>query len=303
APYILDRTTSAVWRINLQTVKATLVIREGLEAAGAVAGAPNLLTAGGPDVLVLDAANVLWRWRPSDEAGKGTLTLVRIKGAAEWGDDVIAIGTYIRRPEAGLYNFYVVDPSEKQIFSYSPALDGSGYHGQPTGRLATTRSVDRMTSLYIDGDIFVTENGKIARFVSGHSEGWEAADPGDTLLRVAPEYTFVTSGSDRRRGVLYGYDPGNARIVAFDKADGTFREQYRLPPDNGGWEDLRSMYVVDGADGLPPVLFWISSDTLHRSVLAPLAAGVPSPSPGATGPAGSGEPSGSGAAPPSPGAP
>jgi hypothetical protein len=303
APYILDRTTSAVWRINLQTVKATLVIREGLAAASATAAAPNLLTAGGPDVLVLDEANVLWRWRPSDAAGKGTLTRVSIKGAAEWGDDVIAIGTYIRLPEAGLYNFYVVDPSEKQIFSYSPAADGRGYPGAPTGRLATTRSVDRMTSLYIDGDIFVTENGKIARFVSGNSEGWEAAEPGDTVLRVAPEYTFVTSGSDRRQGVLYGYDPGNARIVAFDKADGTFREQYRLPPDNGGWGDLRSMYVVDGANGLPPVLFWISSDTLHRSVLAPIAAGGPSPSPGATGPAGSGEPSGSGVVPPSPGAP
>jgi hypothetical protein len=296
APYILDRTTSAVWRINLQTVRATLVIREGLEAAGAVAGAPNLLTAGGPDVLVLDAANVLWRWRPSDEAGKGTLTRVRINGATEWGDDVIDIGTYIRLPEAGLYNFYVVDPSEQQIFSYSPAADGSGYPGRPTGRLATARAVDRMTSLYIDGDIFVTENGKIARFVSGNSEGWEANEPGDTLLRPVPEYTFIASGSDRRQGVLYGYDAANARIVAFDKADGTFREQYRLTSEDGGWDDLRSMYVVDGADGLPSVLFWISSGVLHRSVLAP-SDGTVSPSPGPSEPAGSGVPPDAGASP------
>jgi hypothetical protein len=303
APYVLDRTTSAVWRINLQTARANLVIREATEAAGAVAAKPKLLATGGPDVLVLDARNVLWRWRPAEEPGQGKLSRIRVTGAAEWGDDVIAIGTFIRLPEAGLYNFYVIDPSEKQILGYSPAADGGGFPVRPTGRLATARSVDQMTSLYIDGDIFVTENGKMVRFVSGNSQGWNAVDPGDTLLRPAPEYTFLTSGSDRRQGTLYGYDKANARIVAVDKGDGTFREQYRLPADNDGWKDLRSMYVVDGADDLPPVLFWISSDILHRSVLAPLPDDSASPSPGSSGPAGSGGPTGSGAPSPSAGAP
>jgi hypothetical protein len=301
APYVLDRTTSAVWRLNLQTALASLVIRAGTEAAGATAAAPTHLTTGGPDLLVLDAGNILWRWRPSDAAGKGTLTRVRINGAAEWGDDVIAIGTYIRLPEAGLYNFYIIDPSEQQILGYSPAADGSGFPARPSGRLATARSVDLMTSLYIDGDIFVTEDGEMVRFVSGNSEGWEAVDPGDTLLRGAPEYTYISSGSDRRQGLLYGYDSANARIVAVDKADGSFREQYRLPAGNAGWEDLRAMYVVDGAEDVPPSLFWISSDVLHRSVLAPLPDDTASPSPGASGPAGSDGPSGSAvASPPAP---
>ncbi len=211
---------------------------------------------------------------------------------------MIAIGTYIRLPEAGLYNFYVVDPSEKQILGYSPAADGSGFPARPTGRLATARSVDLMTSLYIDGDIFVTEDGEMVRFVSGNSEGWKAVPPGDTILRDEPDFTFLTSGSDRRQGLLYGYDKANARIVAVDKADGTFREQYRLPEGNDGWADLRSMYVVEGADDLPPVLFWISKDILHRSVLTPLDGREPSESPGASGPAGSGEPSASGSTPP-----
>jgi hypothetical protein len=158
-----------------------------------------------------------------------------------------------------------------------------------------------MTSLYIDGDIFVTEDGEMVRFVSGNSEGWEAVDPGDTLLRGAPEYTYISSGSDRRQGLLYGYDSANARIVAVDKADGSFREQYRLPAGNAGWEDLRAMYVVDGAEDVPPSLFWISSDVLHRSVLAPLPDDTASPSPGASGPAGSDGPSGSAvASPPAP---
>jgi hypothetical protein len=291
APFILDRTTKAVWRINLETRLATLVIQEGTEAAGATAAVPKLMTVGGPDVLVLDTSNVLWRWRASEEAGKGTLARVSIVGAAEWGDDVIGIGTYIRAPEAGLYNFYVIDPSEKQILVYAPRADGGGFPGRPSGRLATARAVDRMTSLYIDGDIFVTEDGKIARFVSGNSEGWDAAEPGDTLLRDAPVYTYVTSGSERRQGLLYAFDGPNARVVAFDKSDGTFREQYRLPAGNAGWADLRAMYVVDGAIDLPPVLYWISGTVLHRSALAPVPDDSASPPPDESVPAGSGEPS------------
>jgi len=301
APYVLDRTTSSVYRLNLQEALANLVIRAGTEAAGATAAAPTHLTTGGPDLLVLDAGNILWRWRPTAEAGKGTLTRVGINGAADWGDDVIAIGTYVRLPGAGLYNFYIIDPSEKQILGYSPHRDGSGFPARPSGRLATARPVDLMTSLYIDGDIFVTEDGKMVRFVSGTSGGWTAVDPGDTLLREPPEYTYLTSGSDRRQGLLYGYDRANARIVAVDKADGSFREQYRLPAGNAGWEDLRAMYVIDGADDVPPMLFWISRDVLHRSVLATLPDGSASPAPGASGPAGSGEPAGSAAAsPPAP---
>ena len=37
---------------------------------------------------ILDAKNVLWRWRPSDTTGKGTLTKVNVQGSASWGDDV-----------------------------------------------------------------------------------------------------------------------------------------------------------------------------------------------------------------------
>ena len=58
------------------------------------------------------------------------------------------------------------------------------------------------------------------------------------------------------------------------------------------------MYVVDGADDVPPTLFWISSDVFHRSVLAPLPDDSASPSPD-----GSGVPAESAGASPSAGAP
>jgi hypothetical protein len=302
APYILDRTTKAVWRINVGERRATAVIREGTEAAGAVAAMPKLMAAGGQDLLILDARNVMWRFRPAAADGRGSLTRVGILGATEWGDDISAIGTYIRIPEQGLYNLYVIDPSAQQILGYSPAADGSGFPARPSGRLATERPVDEMTSLYIDGDIFVAEAGDVVRFVSGNSEGWEAEDPGDLLLRDEPRYSLISSGDARRTGLLFAYDAVNARIVAFNKADGTYHEQYRLADGNVALASLRAMYVVAGAEGEAPELWWIGRSALHRTLLEPVDS-PGGPSLGPSGPAGSpaASPSGgagSGAPPP-----
>jgi len=299
APYVLDRANKAVWRINLSTGKATLVIRQGTKAAGATAAAPRLLSAGGLDLLVLDDRNVVWRFRVTDKKkGTGQLTRVRVNGAPEWGKDVIAIGTFIKIPEAGLYNFYVIDPSEKQILGYSPSADGSGFPARWTGKLSAPRAVDRMTSLYIDGDIFVTEGGSLVRFVSGNSDGWTQKDPGDDLLRGKPNYTLVTSGSDRRKGRLYAYDAANDRIVALDKARGDYIEQYRIAGDPEALADLRGMFVIDGANGEPATLYWLSRDGVHRTILEPIPPDSASPSagpaasdaPAASGPASSGAP-------------
>ena len=103
-----------------------MIFREGNKAAGQTQGVPKLLAVGGRDLLMVDSRNVIWRWRPANTTGKGTITRVRVSGASEWGADVLAVGTFIRDREANLYNFYVVDVSAEQILRYSPAADGGG---------------------------------------------------------------------------------------------------------------------------------------------------------------------------------
>ncbi len=302
APYVLDAATASVYRIDLAEKKATIVFREGTKAAGKTQAAPRLLSAGGRDVLILDAKNVLWRWIPADATGKGTTKTVNVLGASEWGDDVIAIGTYLRDAKAGLYNLYVVAPSAQQILAYMPSADGGGYPNTPANRLATARPVSDMTSLYIDGDIYVTEAGTIVRFVGGKSEGWEAEAPPDSAIRTAPTYTLVTSGTGRREGRLYGYDPLNHRVVALGKAKGTYLEQYRLSGDPS-FVDIRGWYVEPGGGDLPDTLVWIDPTGLHRAVLeatavAPGGSASPGASTGTDGSAGpASSPASSGAVP------
>ncbi len=297
ASYVIDRATRSVYRIDLKARKATLVARYGQKASGATVAAPRFLgTGGNSDLLILDSKNTLWRWRPADGAGKGTLVKINVDGAKSWGDDIKGFGTYLRDAEKTLYNLYVVDPSEQQIQVYYPSADGGGFPDKGAPWLATTRDVSAMSSIYIDGDLYAANAGELNRFVAGKSEGWDAAAPDDTLLRPAPVYSMVAGGVglERRTGWVYAYDKPNARIVAMNKSDGTYKAQYRLAGGIQGWDDMRAFYVIPGVAEAPATLIWVSKDGLHSSVLVavPDVAPTPPASPAASAsPAGSAKPS------------
>jgi hypothetical protein len=288
APFVLDTATATVYRVDPAEGTATAVFREGNRAAGATQAAPKLLSVGARDLLMVDTKNVVWRWRPANSQGKGTITRVRVSGAGEWGDDVIGIGTFVRNAEAGLYNLYVIDPSAEQILAYTPAADGSGFPQGPSGRLSTARDVTGFGSLFIDGDIWVTDAGDILRIVNGATEGWSAEPPGDAILRPPPEYTHITSGSPRREGILYGFDPASGRVISLNKANGQYLEQYRLAGGSNAWSGLLDWYVEPGVPGEPDAIVWLNATGIHRVTLEPLSTG-PGGSPGAS-PSGSGQP-------------
>jgi hypothetical protein len=225
------------------------------------------VTTAGPDLLVLDVNNVLWRWRPTAEAGKGTLNRVTVEGSAEWGNDVTTMGTFLTDADAdtSLYNLYVVDPSEQQIRAFAPDSAGEGFP-EAAAWLSEPRPVEGVTSIHIDGDIYLADGGAVERFSAGQPDGWEPEAPGDDMLREPPSYDLITAASGRRAGLIYAWDSANARVVAWDKAEATFVEQFQLPEGNEGWADIRAMTVIESADE-PPLLVWVSSDIVHASRL------------------------------------
>ena len=299
APYVLDAGTKTVYRIDLAKGAAAAVFRAGTKINGVALGDPKLITVGGRDLVILDSKSVVWRWTPANTTGRGALHRVIVNGASEWGSDILALGTFIAGANASLYNLYVVDPSRQQIMAYTPGADGNGFPSQPTGRLTTPRDVSGITSMYIDGDIWLADGGALIRLVGGRNDGWTPGDPGDEIVRSAPHFTLVGSGSPRREGKVYGLDPTNQRVLAFQKSDGTFVEQYRLAGGSVAWDNLRSWFVVPGVGDQPDTLFWISGNAMHKTVLEPLATG-PGASPGASGGPGSSG-GGASAAPASPG--
>ena len=290
APYVIDAATATVYRIDLKRKKAVAIVGEGRKSGALKVSTPRFLAVGGRDLLILDKKNVLWRWRPSNDAGKGTLNKVNVNGSSQWGDDITAIGTYLPNVDLGLVNLYVVDPSEQQIRVYFAALDGSGFPNKASGWLATARDVGAMTAMYIDGDIFIVEGGVIERFSSGKSDGWEPKPLPDTLLRTTSTAVLVAGQGDRRKGTVLTYDRDNARLIEYDKASGEYRGQYRLAGGDEGWKDIRGMYVLPGVEDGPPTVVWISAGALHQALLDPVVPEAPSPSASAAPSAGSSTP-------------
>ena len=284
-PYVIDRATKAVYRIGLKNNEATLVVKQGTKNKSGTVANPRYLGVGGQDLLILDAKNVLWRWRPSNDAGKGTLTKVTLQGSASLGDDIMGINTFLRPGTRGLYNLYIVDPSEQQIRAYSPAADGSGFPAKATQWLATARDVSAMTSTFVDGDLFAADAGALVRFVGGKNEGWTAKAPKDSLLRGAPAYSIIAAGPARREGQIFAFDKPNRRVIALAKVDGKYIAQYRLAGHVPDWDDMRAMYIIPGVDPEPSTLVWMSHDGVHQAILVavPDVGPVVVPSPSASG--------------------
>jgi len=280
-PYVIDRTSKAVYRVNLKNKTATLVAKSGTKTKAGTVATPRFLGVGGQDLLILDSKNVLWRWRPADDTGKGTLTKPTLQGAASLGDDILGINTFLRPGTRGLYNLYIVDPSEQQIRAYSPAADGGGFPAKPTDWLATARDVSKMTSTFVDGDIYVADGGSLFKYTAGKDGGWAAKAPKDLLLRPAPTYSIVAAGPARAQGAIYGFDLPNARLIAVAKADGTYQSQYRLAVGARDWSDLRAMYIVPGSADGPATLVWMSSTGVSQAILVAVPDSGPQASPSA----------------------
>jgi hypothetical protein len=287
APYVLDNASKTVWRIDLAKKTATAVLKSGQRTASGRVANPKFLTVGGPDVLVLDDKNQLWRWRPANNSGRGTLVRIPVKNSASWGSDVKDLSTFVANFDAAFYKLYVVDPSEQNIMVLDPANDGSGYPSKPTPRLPTDRPVDGITDVMIDGDIFVAENGQVARVIP--ASGWSPQLPADTELRPNSTYTMLSSpilangNPSRRVGALYAFDAANHRIVAFNKSDGKYLGQYRLEGEDTSWSDLKGIDVLPTAQAdAPPTLWWISDKGLNSALMEQAEAPTPSASPGAS---------------------
>lgn len=267
-PYAADSVTGAVYRIDPARGRATVVYQPGFDLAGSRTGQPLIVTSAGPEVLIFDASSNLWRWRPADTGGRGTLVKMRVRDGELWGADVRAIVGFAADPGTGLYRLYVVDPSSRQILRYQPAPDGTGYPASPTGFLITPRALGDVDGIVIDGDLYMSEGGAIARYRGGAKDSWAPADPGDEVLRPAPRYTLLASTGSAQNGVLYAWDTASRRVIAFTKGpSGTMLAQYLIGDVGGPVGEIVGGYVLPAADGGAPTFVWAEATRIRSAVL------------------------------------
>ncbi len=283
-PFVMDRTRRTVWRINVRERTAVEVLAEGTEADGGTVGEPRLMTAGGGDLLVLDADNALWRWRPGEQEGEeGTTSLVDIDDADAWGE-IVAMGTMVEDAERRLYSLYLLDATEQQIRAYNAYVEG-GIVTEGEGWLSDPRPLDEVTGLHIDTRIWLADGGRVVRFTDGAQDEWAPASPGDEVVRSPPQYRLVSAPVAVESAPVYLLDGANLRLIAFDKESGQVQEQYRLAAGDENWSDLRGMYVALGRDAVGPTLVWNTAREIRFSRLTAVetpASPAPEASPAAS---------------------
>jgi hypothetical protein len=267
-PYVIDKVTGAVYRIDAERGRATVVYQPGFDLYGTRTGRALLLAASGPDLVVFDASSNLWRWRPSDGAGKGTLVKLRVRDGELWGSDVKAIVGFAADPGTGLYRLYVVDPSARQILRYQPAPDGTGYPATPTAYLINPLSLSAMTSIAIDGDVYMTSDGALRRYSGGAPDDWVPAVIGDELLRPTLTPALVMSAGAARTGVVYVWDSSAQRVIAYSKAtSGAMLAQYVITDQDAPIGEVLGGYILPASDGGAPTFVWAEAGRVRSAVL------------------------------------
>lgn len=267
-PYVIDKVTGAVYRIDAERGRATVVYQPGFDLYGTRTGRALLLAAAGPDLVVFDASSNLWRWRPSDASGKGTLVKLRVRDGELWGSDVKAIVGFAADPGTGLYRLYVVDPSARQILRYQPAPDGTGYPATPTAYLITPMALGTMTGIAIDGDVYMTSDGVLRRYSGGAADDWSPAKIGDELLRPLLTPTLVMSAGASRTGIIYVWDRSARRVIAYSKASsGAMLAQYIISEQGNTVGEILGGYILPAADGGAPTFVWAEAGRVRSAVL------------------------------------
>ena len=267
-PYVIDKVTGAVYRIDAERGRATVVYQPGFDLYGTRTGRALLITASGPDLVVFDASSNLWRWRPSDGAGKGTLVKLRVRDGELWGSDVKAIVGFAADPGTGLYRLYVVDPSARQILRYQPAPDGTGYPAAPTAYLINPMSLGTMTGIAIDGDVYMTSGGALRRYSGGAPDEWAPAEIGDELLRPLLTPTVVMSAGASRTGIIYVWDSSARRVIAYSKASsGAMLAQYVISDQDDQIGEILGGYILPASDGGAPTFVWAEAGRVRSAVL------------------------------------
>jgi len=174
-------------------------------------------------------------------------------------------------------------------------VDGSMYPKDGgTPYLKVAQDVTKVDDMYVDGNIFLVDNGKITRYEAGQPDnGWSSADPGGQT----PYFTrLVADNPAEGQGTFYAFDRANKCIAAFSKQDGTFVAQYVAPAGSPSFSALSGMFVTTGSGGTNPTLYWTEDGNLMSASLAPTASlpsAVPSGSSVSPAPSGSTTPQGS----------
>ncbi len=270
--WVLDSGRGRVIRVDGAGGGAAVVYRAGTDYAGAgVAGAPWLLATAATDVVVVDHDRQAWRIDLAQRVPRR----MQLAAADKISAQTKLIGALQHRPPLEIFNLYVVDGKSGSILRWTPpAVIPVEYPNPPTPYLteAADLAPARARDIFLDANLWLLQSRTVTKVSVGlplPQEDYSLDAPPDGEVRAALDYRLLDGATVGDREYLYIYDAANARILAFQRADGAFVRQWMAPRDGataGLLNAVRGMAVSSVPEG-PAVAYLLTPGGVVRIVL------------------------------------
>jgi serine/threonine protein phosphatase PrpC len=268
--WVAETGRGRVLRIDPAEGQVTVVYRAGQAIGDRVAGEPWMIASAATDVVLLDRQRQAWRF----DLGERQPRSLALPGLGGIGSRSTLLAALQHRPPLEIFNLYVVDVAHG-VRKWTPGdVVPVVYPRRSEGFLTETPDLPPADArdLFVDVNLWLLQASTVTRVNFGvplPQEDYSLDAPPDAEIRRPLDYRLLDGATVGERELFYVYDAANARILAFQRADGAFVRQW-LAPRDGAWsgllDDVVGLSVGSVADG-PPVATLLTPDSVVRVVL------------------------------------
>lgn len=269
--WVLEAGRGRVIRIDPITGIAEAVYRAGGELGGGTAGDPWLLATAATDVVVVDRQRQAWR----ADLTERVFRLMPLAGIEALDPGTRLFTALQHRPPLEIFTLYAVDGRTGQVWKWTPpAVIPVTFPDPPEEFLTEPADLDPAAArdLRADANLWLLQGGTVTRVNFGTpvpQDDFSLDPPPDAPVRDRLDYQLLDGAVVGERDQFFVYDAANARIIAFQRADGAFVRQWLAPRRGdaaGLLDEVIGMEVLSSPDG-PPAAFLLTADRVVRVVL------------------------------------
>jgi hypothetical protein len=269
--WVLETGRGRIIRVDPATGGAVSVYRAGQTLDGVVAGDPWLLATAATDVVVVDRDRQAWRADLVEQVMR-RMPLAGIE-RLDSGSDLLTALQHL--PPLEIFNLYAVDEATGEVWRWTPPpVIPVTFPGPPESYLSSEPDLDPAAArdLRADANLWLLHRATVTRVNFGTpvpQEDFALDRPPDAAVRDGLDYTLFDAATIGDRDQFFVYDAANARIIAFQRADGAFVRQWMAPRGGvaaGLLDEVLGLDVLSVADG-PPAAYLLLPDRVVRVVL------------------------------------
>ena len=223
------------------------------------------------DVVLLDRDRQAWRFDLVEQVARP----LGLPGLDAVSTESRLLTALQHRPPLEIFNLYLVDARRDDVIKWTPGdVIPVRYTDPPEPYLIEPLDLPPADArdIFADASLWLLQAHSVTRVNFGTplaQEDYSLDAPPDGSLRPDLDFQLLDGATIGDRETFYVYDAANRRVLAYQRADGSFLRQWLAPrngPDAGLLDEVRALSVASVADG-PPVAYLLTPTRVVRVVL------------------------------------